>query len=76
VPPAASAHRSSFACIEDSGVDQIEFIQQGGKKRHDHICQSLELFAREVLPEFEEREEAKHEPSASNRSLHLSLSGQ
>ena len=42
-----------------SGVDQVAFIQQGGKNRHDHICQSLELFAREVLPEFDEREEAR-----------------
>ena len=49
-------HLRSF---EDSGVDQVAFIQQGGKNRHDHICQSLELFAREVLPEFEGREEAR-----------------
>ena len=37
----------------------MAFIQQGGKNRHDHICQSLELFAREVLPEFDDREEAR-----------------
>ena len=37
----------------------MAFIQQGGKNRHDHICQSLELFAREVLPEFDEREESR-----------------
>ena len=42
-----------------SGVDQVAFIQQGGKNQHDHICQSLELFAREVLPEFDAREEAR-----------------
>ena len=51
-----------------SGVDQVAFIQQGGKNRHEHICQSLELFAREVLPEFDGREEArakrKHEELA------------
>ena len=50
------AHLKSF---EDAGVDQVAFIQQGGKNRHDHICQSLELFAREVLPEFDDREEAR-----------------
>lgn len=47
----------------DVGVDQIIFLQQGGKNRHEHICESLELFGREVLPEFtkgrEEREAAK-----------------
>jgi hypothetical protein len=49
---AATAYRAA------SG-NQVAFIQQGGKNRHDHICQSLELFAREVLPEFEEREKAR-----------------
>ena len=28
------------------------FIQQGGNNRHEHICEALELFAREVMPEF------------------------
>ena len=41
------------------------FIQQGGRNRHEHICESLELFATEVMPEFhegeEEREKAKLE---------------
>ncbi len=49
--------------FQDVGVDQIIFLQQGGKNRHDHICESLELFAREVMPEFvagrEEREAEK-----------------
>jgi len=38
--------------FQDVGVDQIIFLQQGGKNRHEHICESLELFAREVMPEF------------------------
>jgi len=49
--------------FEDSGVDQIIFLQQGGRNRHEHICESLELFGSEVLPEFipgrEEREAKK-----------------
>jgi alkanesulfonate monooxygenase SsuD/methylene tetrahydromethanopterin reductase-like flavin-dependent oxidoreductase (luciferase family) len=49
--------------FQDGGVDQVIFLQQGGKNRHDHICESLELFAREVMPEFvagrEEREANK-----------------
>ncbi len=49
--------------FQDVGVDQIIFLQQGGKNRHAHICESLELFGREVLPEFvagrEEREARK-----------------
>jgi len=43
---------------EEAGVDQIIFVLQSGKNRHDHICESLELFATEVMPEFAERDEA------------------
>ncbi len=42
-------HLSTFA---DAGVDQVIFIQQGGKNKHTHICESLELFADKVMPEF------------------------
>jgi alkanesulfonate monooxygenase SsuD/methylene tetrahydromethanopterin reductase-like flavin-dependent oxidoreductase (luciferase family) len=56
IPEQLRRHLVSF---EESGVDQVAFIQQGGKNRHDHIYQSLELFAREVLPEFEAQEGAR-----------------
>ena len=36
----------------DVGVDQIVFSVQIGRNQHEHICESLELFAREVMPEF------------------------
>lgn len=36
----------------DAGVDQVIFLQQGGMNRHEHICESLQLFGDEVLPEF------------------------
>ncbi len=49
-------HLSTFA---EAGVDQAVFIQQGGKNRHEHICQSLELFATEVMPAFKEREDER-----------------
>jgi alkanesulfonate monooxygenase SsuD/methylene tetrahydromethanopterin reductase-like flavin-dependent oxidoreductase (luciferase family) len=42
---------------EEAGVDQVIFISQAGNNRHEHIMESLELFGREVLPEFVEREE-------------------
>ncbi len=44
---------------EDSGVDQIIFMQQCGKNRHEHICESLELFGESVLPQFRETERAR-----------------
>ncbi|MEZ5595932.1 MAG: LLM class flavin-dependent oxidoreductase [Pseudomonadales bacterium] len=33
-------------------VDQVILLNQAGKNRHEDICSSLELFAREVMPEF------------------------
>jgi alkanesulfonate monooxygenase SsuD/methylene tetrahydromethanopterin reductase-like flavin-dependent oxidoreductase (luciferase family) len=42
---------------ERAGVDQIIFVMQAGNNRHEHIMESLELFAKEVLPEFKERDE-------------------
>src|SRR5881227_2097251 len=57
--------RDLVARYEAAGVDQIIFVSQAGKNRHEHICESLELFAAEVLPEFaphaEAREAAKRE---------------
>jgi alkanesulfonate monooxygenase SsuD/methylene tetrahydromethanopterin reductase-like flavin-dependent oxidoreductase (luciferase family) len=41
---------------EEVGIDQVIFVSQAGRNRHEHICESLELFAREVMPEFAERE--------------------
>jgi len=51
--------REHLRSFEDAGVDQVIFIQQGGRNRHEHICESLELFAAKVLPEFREREERR-----------------
>jgi alkanesulfonate monooxygenase SsuD/methylene tetrahydromethanopterin reductase-like flavin-dependent oxidoreductase (luciferase family) len=41
---------------EEAGVDQLIFCFQAGKNRHEHIMEALELFGREVLPEFKERD--------------------
>ena len=55
--------RVHLRAFQESGVDQVIFMQQAGRNRHDHICQSLELFAAEVMPGFKqeaaEREAAK-----------------
>ena len=42
---------------EECGVDQVIFVQQAGKNRHEHIMESLELFGKEILPEFKDRDE-------------------
>ncbi|MDE0192155.1 MAG: hypothetical protein OXQ90_12430, partial [Gammaproteobacteria bacterium] len=35
--------------------DQVILLNQAGKNTHEDICTSLELFAREVMPEFQAR---------------------
>ena len=42
---------------EEAGVDQVIFVLQAGRNRHEHIMESIEMFGREVLPEFLERDE-------------------
>jgi alkanesulfonate monooxygenase SsuD/methylene tetrahydromethanopterin reductase-like flavin-dependent oxidoreductase (luciferase family) len=37
-------------------VDQVILLTQAGKNTHEDICESLELFAKEVMPEFHARE--------------------
>ena len=64
LPPAGADHgigtpdqlRTHLRHFEESGVDQTVFIQQGGRNRHAHICEALELFAKDVMPEFRARE--------------------
>lgn len=55
-PEQMREHLRGFA---NAGVDQVAFIQQGGKNKHEHICESLELFASEVMPEFKKDEEER-----------------
>jgi alkanesulfonate monooxygenase SsuD/methylene tetrahydromethanopterin reductase-like flavin-dependent oxidoreductase (luciferase family) len=42
-----------------AGVDQLIFVSQAGRNRHEHICESLELFAKEIMPEFHDGEEQR-----------------
>jgi alkanesulfonate monooxygenase SsuD/methylene tetrahydromethanopterin reductase-like flavin-dependent oxidoreductase (luciferase family) len=54
--------------FQDAGVDQLILMQQAGRNPHSQICESLNLFAKEVLPTFtegrEEREQRKQEELA------------
>jgi alkanesulfonate monooxygenase SsuD/methylene tetrahydromethanopterin reductase-like flavin-dependent oxidoreductase (luciferase family) len=45
--------------FEEAGVDQVIFVLQAGRNEHEHIMESIEIFGREVLPEFLERDEAQ-----------------
>jgi hypothetical protein len=51
---------------EAAGVDQLIFVMQAGKNRHEHIMESIELFGTEVLPEFAERDQAQSAAKAEH----------
>jgi hypothetical protein len=55
-PKQLREHLRTFA---DAGVDQAVFIQQGGNNLHENICEDLELFAKDVMPEFRDEEAAR-----------------
>jgi len=48
--------RRRLRAFEESNVDQVILLNQAGKNSHADICDSLEMFAREIMPEFHERE--------------------
>jgi alkanesulfonate monooxygenase SsuD/methylene tetrahydromethanopterin reductase-like flavin-dependent oxidoreductase (luciferase family) len=57
---------------EAVGVDQVIFVLQAGPNRHEHICESIELFGRDVIPQFgdeREREKAERLSGAVERAL-------
>jgi putative sterol carrier protein len=43
---------------EKAGVDQVVFAAQAGPNKHEHICESLDTFAKKVMPHFAERDAA------------------
>ncbi len=45
--------RNKLKKFQSSNIDQVVLLNQAGKNTHEHICESLELFAREVMPEFQ-----------------------
>ena len=51
--------RTHLAGFQEAGVDQVIFLQQAGRNRHADICESLQLFAAEVMPGFKADVEAR-----------------
>lgn len=56
----------NFRALEEVGVDQLILLHQSGNYRHEDICKSMELFAKQVLPQFKDRE-AKREREKCER---------
>ena len=49
---------------EAAGVDEVGMVLQAGHNAHEHICESLELFGREVIPRFAEGREQREAEKA------------
>jgi alkanesulfonate monooxygenase SsuD/methylene tetrahydromethanopterin reductase-like flavin-dependent oxidoreductase (luciferase family) len=52
--------RENLRRYEEANLDVMVLIAQCGDRRHEHIMESIERFAKEVMPEFKERHETKH----------------
>ncbi|MDA1073438.1 MAG: LLM class flavin-dependent oxidoreductase [Proteobacteria bacterium] len=61
-------HMRGFA---DAGVDQVIFLQQGGKNKHEHICESLERFNKDVLDDVAEGREEREARKAQELAPYI-----
>ena len=67
-PDDMKVHLKAF---QEAGVDQIIFMQQAGRNQHEHICESLELFASLVMPEFKAEVAAREKAKAENLAPYI-----
>ncbi|MCE2406421.1 MAG: LLM class flavin-dependent oxidoreductase [Pseudomonadales bacterium] len=52
--------REMLLTYEENNLDVMIFVAQCGDRKHEHIMESIELFGKEILPEFKERHEINH----------------
>jgi alkanesulfonate monooxygenase SsuD/methylene tetrahydromethanopterin reductase-like flavin-dependent oxidoreductase (luciferase family) len=65
--------RRKLRRFQSSNIDQVVLLNQAGRNTHEHICESLELFASEVMPEFQAAhpELLKWKEKVLNREIEL-----
>ncbi len=65
--------RKKLRRFQSSNIDQVVLLNQAGRNTHEHICESLELFAQEVMPEFQAAhpELLKWKEKVLNREIEL-----
>ena len=52
--------RKNIKAYEDNHLDVLILTAQAGDRKHEDIMESIELFGKEVMPEFKERHETVH----------------
>ena len=63
--------RKHLRALQESGVDQVILMQQAGRNRHEDICESLELFADQVMPEFVAERQAREARKADELAPYI-----
>ncbi len=65
--------RKKLRKFQESHIDQVILLNQAGKNTHQDICDSLELFGEEVMPEFHaaEAEHAKWKQAVLGGEIQL-----
>jgi alkanesulfonate monooxygenase SsuD/methylene tetrahydromethanopterin reductase-like flavin-dependent oxidoreductase (luciferase family) len=63
--------RKQLREFEEVGIDQVICLSQAGNIPHEMLCSSIELFSKEVMPEFKEREQ-RSAPQQAERRARLS----
>ncbi len=54
--------RQNLKRYEDAHLDAMIFIAQSGDRKHEDVMASIELFGKQVMPEFQERHETVQRP--------------
>lgn len=49
--------RQQLREFEAVGIDQVICLSQAGNLTHEQLCESIEVFGKEVLPEFKDRDQ-------------------
>jgi alkanesulfonate monooxygenase SsuD/methylene tetrahydromethanopterin reductase-like flavin-dependent oxidoreductase (luciferase family) len=60
--------RQQLREFEEVGIDQVVCLSQAGKLTHDVLCSSIELFTKDVLPEFKDRDQRCARQQAERRA--------
>jgi hypothetical protein len=60
--------RQQLREFEEVGIDQVVCLSQAGKITHDMLCSSIELFTKDVMPEFRDRDQRCARQQAERRA--------
>jgi alkanesulfonate monooxygenase SsuD/methylene tetrahydromethanopterin reductase-like flavin-dependent oxidoreductase (luciferase family) len=63
--------RAHLLSLQEVGIDQVIVLQQAGRNKHEHICEALELFAAELMPEFTRDREAREAAKAKELAPYI-----